>query len=71
VIVPSRSRQEIAAVLDDAQPEVWLSDLLSAQLTAPAACRQICHAHELRDLQFAVDAERSAFAASAPSCGVS
>ena len=62
VIVPSRSRQEIEAVLGDAQPEVWLSDLFSAQLSAPAARRQICHAHQLRDLQFAVDAERSAFA---------
>jgi transposase len=61
-IVPSRSGQEIATVLGDAQPEVWLSDLFSAQLSAPATRRQICHAHQLRDLQFAVDAERSAFA---------
>ncbi len=62
VIVPSRSGQEIATVLGDAQPEVWVSDLFSAQLNAPAARRQICHAHQLRDLQFAIDAERSAFA---------
>ncbi len=63
VIVPSRSGQEIATVLgDDAQPEVWVSDLFSAQLSAPAARRQICHAHQLRDLQYAVDAELSAFA---------
>jgi transposase len=62
VIVPTRSRQEIATVLGEARPEVWLSDLFSAQLSAPAARRQICHAHQLRDLQFAVDAERSAFA---------
>jgi len=39
-----------------------LFDCFSAQLKAPAEARQLCHAHQLRDLQFAIDAERSEFA---------
>lgn len=42
--------------------QVWVSDCFSAQLKAPAKARQLCHAHQLRDLQYAIDAERSAFA---------
>jgi len=48
--------------MGDAVPEVWLSDLFSAQLKAPADGRQICQAHQLRDLQYGIDAERSEFA---------
>jgi transposase len=62
VIAPSRAAQVIEAVMGDATPEVWVSDCFSAQLKAPAQARQLCHAHQLRDLQDAVDAERSAFA---------
>ncbi|MFH0916935.1 MAG: IS66 family transposase [bacterium] len=62
VIASSRAAQVIEAVMGEAAPEVWLSDLFSAQLKAPAKARQLCHAHQLRDLQYAVDAERSAFA---------
>ena len=62
VIASSRSAAEIQAVMGDAVPEVWLSDLFSAQLKAPADGRQICQAHQLRDLQYGIDAERSEFA---------
>ena len=62
VIASSRSAREIEAVMGDATAEVWLSDCFSAQLKAPAEARQICHAHQLRDLQYVVDAERSEFA---------
>ena len=62
VIASSRGAQVIEAVMGDASPEVWVSDCFSAQLKAPAKARQLCHAHQLRDLQYAVDAERSAFA---------
>jgi len=62
VIAASRSAEEIEAMMGDARAEVWLSDLFSAQLKAPADARQICHAHQLRDLQYAIDAERSEFA---------
>lgn len=62
VIAPSRGTQVITDVMEEAVPEVWVSDLFSAQQKAPALKRQICHAHQLRDLQYAIDAERSPFA---------
>jgi transposase len=55
VIKPSRGSDVIAEVLGDAQPAVWVSDLFSAQQKAPADRFQICHAHQLRDLEFAKD----------------
>jgi transposase len=48
--------------MGDAVPLVWVSDLWSAQLKAAKRYLQICHAHQLRDLQYAIDAERSAWA---------
>jgi len=62
LVAPSRAARVIADFMGDAAPEVWLSDCFSAQLKAAAEARQLCHAHQLRDLQFAVDAERSEFA---------
>lgn len=55
VIQPSRSAQVIADVMGTAQPEVWVSDVLSSQMTHPAANYQICLAHQLRDLQYLID----------------
>jgi len=52
----------IEGVMGAAAPEVWVSDCFSAQLKAPASAHQLCHAHQLRDLQYAIDAERSEFA---------
>ncbi|MGD9518088.1 MAG: transposase [Armatimonadota bacterium] len=57
-----RAARVIADFMGDAMPEVWLSDCFSAQPGAPTGARQLGHAHQLRDLQFAVDAERSEFA---------
>jgi len=62
LIAPSRAARVIADFMGDARPDVWVSDCFSAQLKAPARARQLCHAHQLRDLQYAVDAEGSAFA---------
>jgi transposase len=62
VIDKSRGAQVIRDVMEEAVPEVWVSDLFSAQLSSQAPKHQICHAHQLRDLQYAIDAERSAFA---------
>ena len=58
-IAPSRAARVIADFLGDAAPAVWISDCFSAQLKAPARARQLCHAHQLRDLQYAIDAERA------------
>ena len=62
LIAPSRAARVIAHFMGDGAPDVWLSDCFSAQLKAPAQARQMCHAHQLRDLQYAIDAERSEFA---------
>ena len=59
VIAPSRGTQVITDGMEEAVPEVWVSDLFSAQLSSPTLQRQICHAHQLRDLQSAIDAQRS------------
>ncbi len=55
VIRSSRSAQVITDVMAEAQPQVWVSDVLSSQMCHPARAYQICLAHQLRDLQYLVD----------------
>lgn len=62
VIASSRGSPVIAAVMGEAQPLVWISDMWSAQLKANTHLRQLCLAHQLRDLQYAIDADGSAWA---------
>jgi transposase len=62
LIVPSRAGAVVREMLGDATPEVWVSDLWKPQLGAAAGTHQICLAHQLRDLQYVVDAEHSAWA---------
>lgn len=62
VIVPSRGSQVIRDVLGEAHPEVWISDLWSAQQKAPAEQFQLCHSHQLRDLEYAKDCGDTEFA---------
>jgi transposase len=62
VMSPSRSAQVITDVLGSAQPEVWVSDLLSSQLCHPAKAHQVCLAHQVRDLQYAIDSHQCAWA---------
>ena len=62
VIAASRGSGVIEEVMGEAVPLVWVSDLWSAQGKAKTKYRQICQAHQLRDLQYAIDAERSAWA---------
>ena len=38
------------------QPEIWVSDLFSAQKNNPAIKWQVCLAHQLRNCQYAIDA---------------
>lgn len=56
LIRASRGAQVIAEVMGEQQAECWVSDCLGAQLTAPAQRRQVCLAHQLRDLQRLLDA---------------
>jgi transposase len=55
LIRASRGAKVIAEVMGKQQVECWVSDCLSAQLKAPAQRRQVCLAHQLRDLQRLLD----------------
>lgn len=57
-INPSRGSQVIEQHWRGAQPEVWVSDLAPAQLHHPAKAFQACLAHQVRDLQYEIDARR-------------
>ena len=50
-----RSVDVIKAVMQDHQADVWVSDVYSAQMKAPAGKRQLCMAHQLRNLQAVID----------------
>jgi transposase len=62
VIRPSRGTQVIRDVFQEHRPQVWVSDLFSAQKNHPAHQWQVCLAHQLRDCQFAIDAGDTVFA---------
>jgi len=57
VIRPSRAAQVVTDVMADARPQVWVSDAYSAQMKHPAQHYQLCLAHQVRDLQYVIDAE--------------
>lgn len=61
VIRPSRGAVVPAAVLAGHRPAVWVSDLFTAQ-RGHGLDWQICLAHQLRDLQFAIEAGDDIFA---------
>ena len=62
VIRPRRNGDVVQEFLGDAVPEAWVSDLYRPQLNAGAARHQICLTHQLRELQYVVDQEQSAWA---------
>src|SRR5688500_810637 len=62
VIVPRRNGDVVQDFLGDAVPATWVSDLYRPQLNAGAARHQICLTHQLRELQYVVDGEQSAWA---------
>lgn len=53
-VAPSRSRAVAADVLGDHQPEVWISDRYAGQQEL-GRVHQVCLAHVLRDVQYAID----------------
>ncbi len=57
-IEPRRAAAVLLTFLDGARPGTWVSDLLSSQLKAPSARYQICLAHQLRSLRYAVQCEQ-------------
>jgi transposase len=57
VIVPRRNADVIAAFLGDTRPEGWVSDLWAPQVRVAADAHQLCLAHQIRDLTYAVEAD--------------
>ena len=57
VIVPRRNAEVIAAFLGDARPAGWVSDLWSPQVQVDAEAHQLCLAHQIRNLTYAVEAD--------------
>jgi transposase len=53
-IAPRRARAVAEAVLDRHRPEVWISDRYAGQQELGRA-HQVCLAHVLRDVQYAID----------------
>jgi transposase len=62
VIRPSRASGVMYEVLGEHRPDIWVSDLFSAQKNHPAPQWQVCLAHQLRDCQYAIDAGDRIFA---------
>jgi transposase len=52
----SSSRDGSRKPIWESHPEIWVSDLFSAQKTNPATEWQVCLAHQLRDCQYGIDA---------------
>jgi transposase len=61
-IVPRRNGAVVEAFQAGTVAGTWVSDLWKPQLNAAAERHQICLAHQLRDLQYAIDREQSAWA---------
>ena len=62
VIRPSRGSAVVAEFLGEVRPDYWVSDRYGAQMGWAAKEQQVCLAHLLRDVQYAVDAGDTAFA---------
>jgi transposase len=62
VITPRRNGDVVREFQGDTAAQTWVSDLYQPQLNARAARHQICLAHQLRELQYVVDKEQSAWA---------
>lgn len=61
IIRPTRGSTVIQEVLAGHRPKIWVSDLLSSQKNNPAEQWQVCLAHQLRDLQYAIDSGDTIF----------
>lgn len=58
----SRGKAVIDETMAGHRPQVWVSDLFSAQKAHPAERWQVCLAYQLRDCQYAIDAGDDLFA---------
>lgn len=62
IIRPSRGKAVVEEFLGDLRPDIWISDRLGAQMGWANKDHQVCLAHLLRDIQYAIDAGDDAFA---------
>ena len=62
LIRPSRGKKVVAEFLGAARPDFWVSDRLAAQMGWAAKDHQVCLAHLLRDIQYAIDCGDNALA---------
>ena len=62
VIRPSRGSAVVEDFLGEVRPDYWVSDRYGAQMGWAVKDHQICLAHLLRDVQYAIDAGDAAFA---------
>jgi transposase len=62
VIHPHRSRVVVEEFLGQYRPDFWVSDRLASQMEWARIEHQVCLAHLLRDVQYAIDAGDAAFA---------
>jgi len=62
VIRPSRGKNVVEEFLGGYRPEFWVSDRLAAQMGWATKEHQVCLAHLLRDVQYAIDAGDNIFA---------
>jgi transposase len=62
VIAPSRAKNVIEDFLGAHRPDYWVSDRLAAQMGWAKKEHQVCLAHLLRDIQYAIDAGDDVFA---------
>ena len=56
VIAASRGKTVVEAFLGDFRPDFWVSDRLGAQMGWARTEHQVCLAHLMRDVQYAIDA---------------
>jgi len=64
VIRPSRGSAVVEEFLGEVRPDYWVSDRYAAQMGWAVKDHQVCLAHLLRDVQYAIDHGDTAFAPS-------
>ena len=55
-VEPSRGKRVVAAFLGAFRPDIWVSDRFGAQMGWAVKENQVCLAHLIRDVQYAIDA---------------
>jgi len=56
VAAPSRAKKVVADFLGDFRPDFWVSDRFGGQMGSATVNNQVCLAHLIRDVQYAIDA---------------